>query len=232
MIRRSNKADDVEVADKHREEYQRQLELAFQDFNPQGKYVHTQHCPHPSLPTGEIQATDRCDCAQKRANEAVEDFIGRTNTALERSVGSKVVRKGFSRSWFDQELREAVLKRRAAYKTWTETKLDADYKKFTALRKNCRKLTRVKKKEKWEEYLDDLESAYKGDHKRLWKLVKRLIPDNGKTTVSPIDRSLTGPCNVRRGDPGGVGSAPGATRHPEGRPGLGCGFCRPHPRPG
>ena len=139
--------------------------------------------------TGAIAATDQCHCTKGRVDKAVKDFITRTNGALERSVGSKVVRKGFSRSWFDQELKEAVAKRRAAHKTWLGSKLDTDYKKFSTLRKKCRKLVKKKKSEKWEEYLDDMESAYRGDHRRLWKLVKRLIPGNDKSSISPIDKS-------------------------------------------
>ena len=37
-----------------------------------------------------------------------------------------------------------MTERRAAYKTWAESKRDADFQKFTTLRKKCRKL--IKKK--------------------------------------------------------------------------------------
>ncbi len=186
LIQKSSK--DAEEAKQHREEYEAELKKSFEDFDPQGKHVHNQNCPHISHPSGAIAGADQCQCARKRVDEAVKDFINRTNVALERSVGSKVVRGGFSRSWFDQELRDAVTKRRTAYKTWAESGLHGDYKKFTTLRQICRKLTRKKKREKWEEYLEEMEAAYSSDHRRLWKLVKRLIPSNDKSGISPIDK--------------------------------------------
>ena len=148
MIQRSSKEKDVEEAEQNRKKYQEELKKAFVGFEPQGKYVHDHGCTHDSPHSGTIAAKDQCQCAKRRVNEAVADFIDRTNHALEQSVGSKRVRKGFSRSWFDQELREVVTERRAAYKTWAESKRDADFQKFTTLRKKCRKLIKKKKREK------------------------------------------------------------------------------------
>jgi hypothetical protein len=184
MIQKSSKQSDVEEAQESREDYAGQLAWAFEGFAPQGNHTHTHDCTR----SGAIKINAQCHCAQERANEAVDDFIARTNVALDRSVGGKVTRKGFTRRWFDQELREAVGLRRAAYQTFLKTGLETDYKAFTTQRRICKKLTRKKKTQEWEKYLDEMEQAYKSNHRQMWRLVKRLVPESGKVSISPVDR--------------------------------------------
>ena len=53
-------------------------------------------------------------CTHSTGTKVVGKFIEKLEAALEASVGSKVIRKGFSRAWYDDEVREAVKERRDA----------------------------------------------------------------------------------------------------------------------
>jgi hypothetical protein len=127
-----------------------------------------------------------CDVENLCACHVVADFIQRTESALERSVGTKVICRGFSRKWYDDEVKELVKKRRGAYRRFRETGSEADSAAYRELRRDCQRAIREKKKQQWCEYLDDLGGARKDNHKLMWSLMKRLVPSNKKVSISPI----------------------------------------------
>ena len=117
----------------------------------------------------------------------VQDFIQRTERALENSVGSKWPNPRFSRRWFDDELKELIEERRRAYRSFIDSLQHGDketsaslWSNFRACRKKCKSATKEKKRAEWEEYIQDVSEAYRRDHKNLWTLLRRVMPDKGK----------------------------------------------------
>ena len=62
----------------------------------------------------------------KRADAVVVDFVKRMKTALEASVGSRMVSNKFSRSWFSTDVKKAILERRKAYEAYRISGLIGD----------------------------------------------------------------------------------------------------------
>jgi hypothetical protein len=116
----------------------------------------------------------------------VADFIQRTETALDQSVGTKVICGGFSRKWYDEEVKELVKQRRSAHRRFNETGDESYWKTFQKLRRDCKKAICEKKRLQWNGYLDDLDGARKNNHQLMWSLMKRLVPSNNKVSISPI----------------------------------------------
>ena len=88
MIQKSSKRAEAEGAAGARESYQESLVEAFKDFNVKAKFNGPEECG--------CDANDKCVCG------VGGDFITRTFRALEESVGSKVVRKNFTRKWYNE----------------------------------------------------------------------------------------------------------------------------------
>ena len=88
----------------------------------------------------------------------VGDFITRTFRALEESVGSKVVRKNFTRKWYNEEIRGLVKERREAYAQFRLSGKDVDWREYITRRKKCKQAIRMKKRQLWEQYLAEMES--------------------------------------------------------------------------
>ena len=101
-------------------------------------------------------------------------------------MGTKVVCRGFSRSWYDKEVRDLVQRRREAYSEFSRLHRDCDWRRFCNLRTACHKLIQEKKQVHWERTLDSLEQAYKGDHKRMWTMIRKMFPASDKVSVTPI----------------------------------------------
>ena len=117
----------------------------------------------------------------------VQDFIQRTERALENSVGPKWPNPRFSRRWFDDELKELIEERRRAYRSFIDSLQHGDketsaslWSNFRACRKKCKSATKEKKRAEWEEYIQDVSEAYRRYHKNLWTLLRRVMPDKGK----------------------------------------------------
>ena len=169
FIQKSSKKSDVQEAQIEREAYERELVAAFKDFDPE---------------LADKEPT--CDCSMTCACGSVKNFIRRTEEALENSCGSKRIRKGFSRPWFDDEVKSLVEMRREAHKRYmTSPKLER-WQEFTKARTRCGKAIKKKKAGLWQEFIEKFDDAYKGNHKIMWNLVRRLVPSSNKIPVQPI----------------------------------------------
>ena len=97
MIQKSSSEEDVEATQQERALYQACLGDSFAGFG---------------LGTQQASA---CDCVGTCVCVGVDDFVRRTMEAMENSVGSVPVGRKFSRSWFDDEVKQAIANRREAY---------------------------------------------------------------------------------------------------------------------
>ena len=98
MIARSSQKDDVDAAESYRANYARRLRDHFgNEYAPQQIHDRASQGDDPSHA---IVLTSVCMCA------VVGHFISSHNKALEESVGTKVVCRGFSRAWYDKEVRD------------------------------------------------------------------------------------------------------------------------------
>lgn len=124
MIQKSSKEEDIQVAEAMRELYSGALREAFKGF------------------TKELLDTKRCSgCASTQCTcEGVAECMRRFKAAAEKSVGSTVVGKRFSRRWYDSEVRDAVKARRAAYADYLLDTSRAKWAEYAAQRRGCRKL--------------------------------------------------------------------------------------------
>jgi exonuclease III len=171
LIQRSAAEEDVEEAAKHKDAYASELEKSFNGFTPEESVS-------PSCP-----CEGKCPCA------GVKEFIARSLSALEKAVGSVPTGREFNRSWFDDEVREAIAARQKLY----QDNLNLGFTKarwacYRRARRHVRRMVKAKKLEDWKAYVTDIEEAYKNDHRRLWQLVKRLVPSGKKAVLEPIRR--------------------------------------------
>ena len=155
MLQKSSKKEHVSVAEAAREVYQKCLCEAFDGLRP-GDFEDDE-CP---AGCGVLN----CACA------GVMEFVKRTEEAAENSVGSKISGGKFCRSWFDDEVKEAVAARRAAHAEHLSAGTEKAWVKFVQLRRVCSRLVKRKKSEEWKTFLERIEKAYKEDHRQLWQL--------------------------------------------------------------
>ena len=101
------------------------------------------------------------------------------------SGGQKISRK-FSRPWFDEDLREAIKKTTDKYREFQQSPTEMKWTAFKQLRAQKARLIRKKKTHCWEKFLDDFNEAYRGNHKQLWNMVGRLVPNSKKATMARI----------------------------------------------
>jgi len=172
FIQKSCREVDKEAARGERQAYEEALVKAFASYDPLA-----------------ADATRGCECDGRCACGSVDDFIKRMETALEQSCGHKWIRRGFSRSWFDDEVKTLVSRRREAYKVFMKSPSHSGWKQYVSLRKSCSKMVHRKKKEAWDGFLGKFDEAYKGNHKMMWSLVKRLVPSANKVSLQPIKDS-------------------------------------------
>ena len=174
MIQKSSKAEDVESAKAARASYEASLSTAFEGYNPG-------------------QAKGSCACAAVCACSGVENFVERMHSACEGAVGSVQVGRKFSRSWWDEEVKEAVSARREAYGKFLagaddEEKAAGLWAAFVKLRRSCARLVTQKKKKDWAQLMEQIEEAYKRDHKKLYQLVGRFLPTGKRAEMEPVRR--------------------------------------------
>jgi endonuclease/exonuclease/phosphatase family metal-dependent hydrolase len=169
FIQKSSRKDDVKKAQLERDAYERELVVAFKDFDPE-----------------QVDKEPKCDCHTLCACGSVKDFIQRTELALENSCGSKRIRKGFSRPWYDNEVKLLVDIRRKAHKEYVANPNVELWQQFTKARTRCGRAIKKKKTGLWQEFLDKFDDAYKGNHKMMWNLVHRLVPSSNKISIQPI----------------------------------------------
>jgi exonuclease III len=175
LIQRSSAAEDVEEALRNRASYEENIVKEFEGFNP-----------YEAKGTCECEPDMKCVCA------GVEDFIRRTEAALEATVGSVQVGRKFSRSWFDDEARSAISARKAAYAKYLEARgtdgAAAAFGDFVALRRASNRVVRRKKQEDWTRTMNQMEEAFRKDHKKLWDLIGRFLKSGKKAEMAPVQR--------------------------------------------
>ena len=103
MIQKSSSEEDVKAAEEARACYQACLGDSFTGFRPGA------------------QQADTCDCVGDCVCMGVGDFVCRTMRAAEKSAGSVEVGRKFSRSWFDDEVKQAIADRRAAHAVFMQS---------------------------------------------------------------------------------------------------------------
>ena len=170
MIQRSSKEADVEAAKNAKGKYQECLAKAFEGYDP----------THPPAACPRNCGIADCACA------GVADFIERTEKALEESVGSKISGGRFTRGWFDDEVKNAIKKRREAHARYLQCDSSENWKEFCRLRKLAKRMVMVKKRADWAKFMQRIEDAYKNNHKQLWQLIDRLMPSGKKLAVAPV----------------------------------------------
>jgi len=171
LIQRSAAEEDVEEADRHRGDLESALEEAFKGYTPT-----------KSL-------SSKCDCKVACCCDGVKEFNSRSLSALEKAVGSVPTGREYNRSWFDDEVRDAIAMRQKIYQECLDLGFArARWASYRRARRHVRRIVKAKKREDWKGYVKDIEEAYKNDHRRLWQLVKRLVPSGKKAVLEPIRR--------------------------------------------
>lgn len=171
LIQRSSAEEDVEEANRYRDDYASGLEETFKGFTP--TQSQSSACPCEGV----------CSC------DGVKDFISRSLSALNKAVGSVPTGREYNRSWFDDEVRTAIAQRQRIYRECLDLGFaKARWAGYRRARRHVRRLVKAKKSADWKTYVKDIEEAFKSDHRRLWQLVKRLVPSGKKAVLEPIRR--------------------------------------------
>ena len=129
-----------------------------------------------------VAAEAEADTNKRTCAAVLKDFLGRMDLALEKSVGSKVVHKKFSRPWFDADVRQAIQERREAYWVFKKRRTRQNWDKYKRLRLTARRLVSQKKKEQWERLLRSIGEDSSNNPKRMWSKMKRLMGKNKSST--------------------------------------------------
>jgi exonuclease III len=109
---------------------------------------------------------------EKGEEEVVHDFIHRMEEALRQSVGTKVVSKRYSRAWFTEEVKAAILERRRLHKIYKADPRKTTWATYQKCRRDTRKTIRLKKRELWDQMLEKMADDKKENPKRMWKSIK------------------------------------------------------------
>ena len=124
----------------------------------------------------------------------LRDFLGRMNTALEKSVGSKTTNKKFSRPWYDAEVKSAIQTRRDAFKVFKSSNTRQHWNKYSELRRAARTVVRAKQRQEWDRLVQSIGEDSSKNPKRMWSNIKRIIGNKkastGSTSVRKADGSL------------------------------------------
>ena len=155
----------IKRAEKAKEDYQKALKKFFTGF-------HLAQPPREGPRQGEVEAV-------------LSNFIGRLNSAVEESVGSKRISKRFSRAWFDSEVKEAILARRKAHESYRANPTDGGYQLYRQARGRARKLVRDKKRKEWNDLLERTCKAHASNAKLFWSLMKRMVGSKDKG-ITPV----------------------------------------------
>lgn len=171
LIQRSSSEKDVETAMQYREAYATALASSLRGYKPKQS------------------RSSKCACDGDCACSTVKHFISRATAALERAVGSVPTGREFNRSWFDDEVKAAITKRQSIYAECLAQGFTQErWKRYRRARRGVRRLVKAKQRADWLRFVRDIEAAYKGDHRRLWQLVKRLVPSGKKAVLEPVRR--------------------------------------------
>ena len=136
-------------------EFQEQLTSLFEDFE---------------LPDTTGMADDVRD---ELISEKNNDVVRRILSAVEASAGTSSCAKGLMRSWWDDEVKQAVQSRRAAYQKLLRG--DIEWAAYTEIRSATRKLVGQKKKADWDKSIAQLPVDGKARHmKQVWRTLNRL----------------------------------------------------------
>ena len=170
MIQKSSSQADVAAAEAERDRYAKSIAEAFTGF-VLGK-----------------QRAGVCECAGTCVCLGVGDFVSRTMRAAENSAGSVAVGRKFSRSWFDDEVKQAIANRRAAHAAFRRAGTPETWSTFQRLRAVSNRLVRSKKIADWRKFEEEMEDAFHHDQRKLWQMIGRLAPSGKKATVEPVLR--------------------------------------------
>ena len=132
---------------------------------------------------------EECECARGKCVCAViGEFIERTERALEKSIGSKITSRKFTRGWFDQAAREAVKARREAYTNFRAHPTEENWKTFKSKRMGATRIVARNKAKDWADFIDGFGADFKRDHKKLWQRVSRIVPTGKVASLAPIKK--------------------------------------------
>jgi hypothetical protein len=163
LTKRSNKEEDSEKANEARDLFQKEVGKYMKGFNPE---------IFPQTKEG--------------AATALKDWLSRVEQAGNESVGRKVVQKRYSQKWFDNEVKEAIGKRRAKYQKYKRTGSIADFVAYRQLRREVYKLVTKKKKEQWEMKLESITTEFEDNTKLFWSLLSELTGGRTAPCSGPI----------------------------------------------
>ena len=97
------------------------------------------------------------------------------------------VSRKFTREWFDDEVKQAIAERRAAYTAFIHAESEELWEEYRRRRRFRARMVKRKKRADWRKFEEQMEDAYQtGDHRKLWQLIDRLAP-SGKTAAGRAD---------------------------------------------
>jgi exonuclease III len=118
------------------------------------------------------------------------DFVDKLKSATEKAVGSKWCFKQFRRSWFDQELRDAIGARRKLYASYAKSKNEKTWNLYAQARSDTRKLTQRKKREQYEKLVKRLNLSHdEARLKQCWSILSRMNPNRTARSTNPIRKT-------------------------------------------
>ena len=131
------------------------------------------------------------------------DFISKMEQALEHSVGSKIISKKYSRAWFDDEVKKAIIVRRLSYAAWEKQRGAETWATYKQDKKVVKSLIKRKKKKVWFNLIDSISSDQRDNPKTMWNTISKItgrtskkaggsvLKPNGSLAVTPEERETT-----------------------------------------
>jgi len=110
--------------------------------------------------------------------------------AATKVLGVRVIRPGFTNSWFDETLREAIARRRVAYGSWRRNEASQEsWQRYVQARKAVRKLCKEKKEQAWKRVQNETAAKFRSaTMATYWKMSKRLGGVRRAKVSAPVRR--------------------------------------------
>ena len=120
-------------------------------------------------------------------------WVAQTNEAGREAVGEKII-SSKSRSFFDDEAREAVRIRRELFESAVAKPSSHAWKVYHAKRKEVSRIISAKKRSDWEKFNLEINTSRKTNPKRFWSLLKRLDKSKSRRAQVELNKENGDPC--------------------------------------
>lgn len=123
----------------------------------------------------------------------LKDWCRRVNSAASKVCKKKKVGRKFQKAWYDDEVKDAIRKRRRKYEVFRSTGDRSSLAEYWVAKKAVKQMVETKKKACWDDLVSKLTDEF-DDHSRLfWTTLQQLGGSSGGSAASQFCGPIRGP---------------------------------------